>query len=54
MKLTSCLGARAAVTRVTRFPCVGVFHPRHALQIVVRPRVPEPPCAEEEQELATA
>ena len=39
---------------VTRFPCVGVFHPRHALQIVVRPRVPEPPCAEEGQELATA
>lgn len=56
--LTFFLNSKAVSGRMritgTWFPCVGVFHPRHALQIVVRPRVPEPPCAEEEQELATA
>jgi len=37
----------------TWFPCVGLFHPRHAIQIVVRPQVPEVSSPFEE-ELPTA
>jgi hypothetical protein len=53
--LTFFLNMKAVSSRLritgTWFPCVGTFHPRHAIQIVVRPRVPEPLC---DQELANA